>query len=143
MAHRANVPDPATTLTALTCALFGIVVMASPALATTASERCSLMPSPPVRERGQPFYLLRGLPEARVAGPGTVEARSTWQFWNRPAGIKGQLAKVVRVGGAGVSKAVLDAPRVILVPWSYGPDCRPVIWDGDETSGSSPASSCS
>jgi len=90
------------------------------------------MSSPPVRQRGEPFYLLRGLPETRVAGPGTVEDKSTWGTWKgRPARIKGQLAEVVRVGGDGIPRAVLDAPRVILVPWSHAPDCMPVPWKGD------------
>ena len=134
MAHRADVPDPVTTLTTLSWALVGLVVMAAPPLAaTTVSERCSLSPAPPVRERGQPFYLLRGLPETRVAGPGTVEDRSTWGRWaGQAAGIKGQLAEVVRVGGDGVPPAVLAAPRVILVPWGYAPDCMPAPWEGDD-----------
>ncbi len=82
---------------------------------------------------------LAGLGTALSLGVAPLAACDpVWLPITRPAGISffvalaladtlrdGQKVQLLRVNGAA---SELDAREAIVVPWAYGPDCRPIAW---------------
>jgi hypothetical protein len=104
-----------------------------------AAPVCRVEGFPRWREAGVTHLVATPLPRM-VAVPLVVErlpetspARrdTTWLRDDPPALLAGQPARLERVGGDGAERIrASGSEEVVLVPWTYGPDCRhlPVGW---------------
>jgi hypothetical protein len=102
-------------------------ISALASLAFSQSARgCSLIPGiMPSWRPGQAFMLATSTSDTVIAGPGSVKWRDA-PGHNGRAVVYGQVMIVDSSRGPGA----VGIGRVVLVPWDYGPDCRPTLWAG-------------
>lgn len=83
--------------------------------------------------RSGEYLLLEATDDTVVAGPGAVEiatgplSRGTHPVPDSVA-IRGQRVRVEAMAGADSVEALVRERGAVLVPWSYAPDCRPLVW---------------
>jgi hypothetical protein len=92
--------------------------------------RCSLIPLVPFRAPDEVVFVGSALWDTLLAGPGAVEYTTGegHSGYGRSREVYGQLVGVDRVGKPWQGDISSDVREVVLVPWDYAPDCRPVIW---------------
>ncbi|HEX8243920.1 MAG TPA: hypothetical protein VF541_10500 [Longimicrobium sp.] len=101
------------------------------ALAPTAALACSMGGYPIVQSRTSAYLVATSAADTLEAGPGAVRYRVSTDAFGRAldrAAVYGQVAEVERIGGPAARGLDPSVKRVVLVPWSYGPDCRTVPW---------------
>ncbi|HEX2081629.1 MAG TPA: hypothetical protein VHG08_28255 [Longimicrobium sp.] len=97
-------------------------------LHTGEARACSMMPFPAFRDG---VHLIATATEETVrAGAGGMEFVTEPGADPDSAGVGGQVVRVERLGGSGAAGLDAGVDRVVLVPWSYGADCRPMRWTG-------------
>jgi hypothetical protein len=92
---------------------------------------CSLIPTPSLKRRGQPYFLGSPLPDTVPAGSGMTRSSSSHEGHfgrSKSHPIYGQFVRVSRTGGAGLGADVRSLDTVVVVPWDYDPACKPIPW---------------
>jgi hypothetical protein len=101
-----------------------------PAGDTLAAARCSRIPFLVFGAKGMRVAYVLGTAAADtvLAGPATVQYDTGDGHFGRGPDrpIHGQQFIVSRIGSP--TQLPPTVPRVVLVPWDYGPDCRPTPW---------------
>lgn len=123
----------------LLCSIFvtGVVLLDGPA--ENNSARCTKIGYPVVRNPSMTAMLVRGLESTAgteaFGGPGltgewmSASTRPGMPRLAQPTDtVVGQLAQVEQATGD-QADAVQGGDRVVLIPWGYGADCRPIPWD--------------
>ena len=85
---------------------------------------------PSFRSASTAHFIATATGDTIVAGPGAVKYVVA-PCHSGPAGdrtVFGQVVSVRRIGGLAPRRAGVSYDRVVLVPWDYGPDCRPTPW---------------
>lgn len=108
--------------------LAAALALSHPAGASPA--RCSMIGfAGPVGDRTV-FFLGVARPDTVLAGPGrTVQVAGPGHFGpesGRP--VYGQLVAVERFGGPGAQLDARHDSLVVVIPWDYDPQCRPMRW---------------
>jgi hypothetical protein len=96
---------------------------------------CSVVPVAVFRDSTTTFLVGTAVPDTVAVGLGATRPSEAGGHWGagRARPVFGQVIRVDRLGGADSAAleqafARLGAREVVVVPWDYGPDCRPVIW---------------
>ena len=97
--------------------------------------KCSPIPVAMFRDTTVTYLVGRPLPDTVAAGVGATLPSTDQGHWGtgRARPVFGQVIRVDRLGGADSAALEMAFGRlgqreVVVVPWDYGPDCRPVIW---------------
>lgn len=111
------------------------------------AHACSFVRFPDRREPSATYFLGTARPDTLPAGPGQQifyprqeasgsrgEARSEDPVSAPEHPIYGQVVSISRIGGRAADQVRGAAARfhgeVVVVPWSYRADCRPIAWSG-------------
>jgi hypothetical protein len=96
---------------------------------------CSLVPVAVFRDSGVTHLVGTALSDTVPTGIGAIQPSEEGGHWGggRMRAVFGQVIRVDRLGGADsiqLERAFtkLGVREVVVVPWDYGPDCRPVVW---------------
>jgi hypothetical protein len=105
------------------------------ALAAQPAQACSKALLPPWRG-SHTLFIGRALHDTLLAGPGMNQLSAGLGHFGRAdvGPVFGQLVRVERLerSAATLLRRALRASNssVVVVPWDYGPDCRPLRWSG-------------
>ena len=102
---------------------------ASPTLGRLAM--CTLVHSPNLKRRGEPYFLGIPLRDTVPAGPGATSwSRSRDGHFGRPTDhpVYGQFVKVSKTGGSELPPDAKALDTVVVVAWDYDPGCEPLPW---------------
>lgn len=110
-----------------------LVVLFALAFGAEPVEACSKAFLPPWRG-SHSLFIGRALRDTLLAGPGTIRLSAGLGHFGRANGgpVFGQLVRVERLerGATPSLRRALSSfdSSVVVVPWDYGPDCRPLRW---------------
>ncbi|MEW5930168.1 MAG: hypothetical protein AB1941_22145 [Gemmatimonadota bacterium] len=110
---------------------FGLSVLLL-GLAPGAAHACSKVEVVTTLWHGTAHLVATARADTVAAGPGSVRYEvSPGHFGpGRDRAVYGQVVEVERIGGMAARRLEGYAGRAVVVPWDYGPDCKPTPWAG-------------
>ncbi len=100
------------------------------ALAARPARACSMIPFSTARYPEVAHIIGAAEGDTVQAGRGDVRAASDHRGTPAAGAVWGQVVRVERLGGLAAGRLPGGTDRVVLVPWSYGADCRTMDWVG-------------
>ena len=99
-------------------------------VAPTTARACSKLPFLTVQMPRGVHLVGTVQADTVAAGPGDVRYAVSAGHYGpaRERPIYGQVVEIERIGGLAARGLAPAVKRVVLVPWGYGPDCRPTPW---------------